>query len=172
MIFPMTKESSAASDVLKYLLRNRCGTLVVGVNKLQKQNSGMGHVNNQSYVQVPLYSFRRMLKYLCERHSIVYVEREESYTSKASFLDMDYIPTYNVDDGGAVFSGKRIRRGLYRSGNGTVVNADINAAGNILRKEYPDIFAGVDLNVFKEPRVVRFYDLYQKRNPVIRIAAV
>ena len=64
-----------------------------------------------------------------------YIEQEESYTSKASFLDLDEIPVYNPEhpytDG---FSGKRIKRGLYRSANSRVINADVNGACNILRK--------------------------------------
>jgi putative transposase len=35
------------------------------------------------------------------------------------------------------FSGKRIKRGLYRSQNGTLLNADTNGAYNILRKTDP-----------------------------------
>ncbi len=161
-----------ASDTIKWLIKNRCGTLVVGVNKLQKQKCDIGHVNNQSFVQIPMYSFRRMLRYLCERNGITYIEREESYTSKASFIDDDRIPVYNVDDGGAVFSGKRFKRGLYRSADGTVVNADINAAANILRKEFPKAFKSMDRHFIKDLSVVRFYDLYKKRDPVKRIAAV
>lgn len=160
-----------ASGIIKWLIKEHCGTLVVGVNKLQKQNSDLGRINNQAFVQIPLYSFRRMLKYLCERNGITYIEREESYTSKASFLDNDYIPTYNVDDGNAVFSGKRFKRGLYRSSDGTVVNADINAAANILRKEFPDAFNNMDRHFIKDLSVVRFYDLHKKRDPVKRIAA-
>ncbi len=64
-----------------------------------------------------------------------YIEQEESYTSKASFLDLDEIPVYKPDsDTKYTFSGKRVKRGLYRSKNGTLINADINGALNILRK--------------------------------------
>ena len=64
-----------------------------------------------------------------------YAEQEESYTSKASFLDLDEIPIYNADNPyTGTFSGRRIKRGLYRSANGTLINADVNGAANILRK--------------------------------------
>ena len=66
--------------------------------------------------------------------------REESYTSKASALDFDDIPSF--DEKGSTpkpkFSGKRIKRGLYRSAKGLLINADINAATNIGRKELGD----------------------------------
>ena len=45
-----------------------------------------------------------------------YVEQEESYTSKASFLDLDGIPVYDAEKPyTGTFSGKRIKRGLYKS---------------------------------------------------------
>ena len=63
------------------------------------------------------------------------MRQEESYTSKASFLNKDEIPTYDEHDKTLYeFSGKRIKRGLYRAGDGTVINADVNGACNILRK--------------------------------------
>ena len=162
-----------SSDIVKRLIRWQCGILVVGVNKGQKQHSGIGHVNNQSFVGVPFFTFRQMLKYLCERNGIMYVEREESYTSKASLIDGDYIPTFGVDDDRASFSGARIKRGLYRTKDNIIVNADLNGAGNILRKEYPDAFNGIaDIRgLISAPVVVRFHDLYLKRNPAKRIAA-
>ena len=109
----------------------------------------------------------------CERNGIMYVEREESYTSKASLIDGDYIPTFGVDDDRASFSGARIKRGLYRTKDNIIVNADLNGAGNILRKEYPDAFNGIaDIRgLIAAPVVVRFHDLYLKRNPAKRIAA-
>ena len=61
-----------------------------------------------------------------------YLEQEES---KASFLDLDEIPKYNADNPREYkFSGKRIKRGLYQSSDGRIINADINGAANILRK--------------------------------------
>lgn len=64
-----------------------------------------------------------------------YLEQEESYTSKASFLDLDEIPVYNADNPyTGRFSGQRMKRGLYRTLNGKLVNADVNGAANILRK--------------------------------------
>ena len=72
----------------------------------------------------------------CELHGIIYESQEESYTSKASSLDNDAIPVYGDDVTNVVFSGKRIYRGLYRSSDGILINADINGSVNILRKYF------------------------------------
>ncbi|BAZ23887.1 transposase, IS607 family protein [Kalymmatonema gypsitolerans NIES-4073] len=111
------------------------GKVVVGYNPGMKQDSHMGTRNNQNFVQVPIFALRLKLKSLCERYSITFVEQEESYTSKSSFVDGDPIPVYNalhpIEFKG---SGKRIKRGLYRTNKGWLINADINGAANILRK--------------------------------------
>ena len=62
--------------------------------------------------------------------------QEESYTSKASFFDNDVIPTYKegtiIDSKN--FSGDRVKRGLYKTKSGLLINADVNGSLNILRK--------------------------------------
>lgn len=122
-----------------HLLVNICidhcvTTLVIGYNKGQKQDINLGAVNNQKIVSIPYHKFRQKLEQLCIEHGISYISQEESYTSKASALDMDTIPTYGVDEAPTAFNGKRIHRGLYRSSDGSVLNADINGSINILRK--------------------------------------
>ena len=82
---------------------------------------------------IPLHKFRQKLQYKCELHVIKYCPQEESYTSKASCLDDDTIPTYGENET-TKFSGKRIHRGLYKSADGKVLNADINGSVNILKK--------------------------------------
>ena len=72
---------------------------------------------------------------MCKLNGLGYIEQEESYTSKASFLDGDEMPTYNADNPQEYkFSGKRVKRGLYRSAKGIEINADVNGAANILKK--------------------------------------
>ena len=95
----------------------------------------LGKKTNQQFTQISFGSLREALSNLCERYGIQYIEQEESYTSKANFLDLDEIPTYNPEQPYTrFFSGERIRRCLYRSSDGTVMNADVNGAANILRK--------------------------------------
>ena len=78
--------------------------------------------------------------YLADREGISVIEQEESYTSKASFLNKDAIPSYRKENQKYSFSGKRIKRGLYREVDGREINADLNGSANILRKAFPDVF--------------------------------
>ena len=127
--------SKACRKVLSYCLKNQIGTLVCGYNVTFQRNSNIGKVNNQNFVNIPFGKIREKFQYLCKLNGLEYVEQEESYTSKASFLDGDELPTYNADNPQQYeFSGKRVKRGLYRSAKGIEINADVNGAANILRK--------------------------------------
>lgn len=127
--------NKAARYVINHCIRAKISRLIVGSNPEWKQGINIGSQNNQNFVQIPHWSFKAKLKALCERYGITYQEQEESYTSKASFLDGDDIPTYNTDNPkNYQFSGKRIKRGLYRSSGGHLINADCNGAANIGRK--------------------------------------
>ena len=127
--------STAARRIIKYCVDNRIGNIVVGCNPTWKQSINLGSHTNQNFVQIPHGRLRDKLSYLCELYGIKYIEQEESYTSKASFLDRDEMPVYNADNPQEYeFSGKRVKRGLYRSAKGIEINADVNGAANILRK--------------------------------------
>lgn len=135
--------SKAARMIINYCINNDIGTLVVGYNETFQLGSNMGKVNNQTFVNIPYGRLRDKLEYLCQLNGITFVKQEESYTSKASFWDKDTIPVYNADNPqNYVFSGNRIHRGMYKTANGKLLNADINGALNILRKS-----SVVDLNV-------------------------
>ena len=136
--------------------------IIAGHNDGQKDKVGIGHVNNQNFVSIPFTQFLSILKYTAQEYRIAFIQREESYTSKASLLDLDDIPTYRAGDKTPhVFSGKRVKRGLYRSKNGILLNADVNGAGNIIRKQYPNAFDNMDFSyLYKTTRVVGFKDLY------------
>ena len=98
-----------------------------------------GHAHQSAFVQLPHARFIDQLVYKAKLVGIQVLLQEESYTSKASFLDNDPIPTYQADRAEQpVFSGKRIARSWYRAGDGTVLHADINGSYNILRKSNSD----------------------------------
>lgn len=137
--------NKAAKLIIDHCLRYGIGTLVIGWNEGFKTNADMGRVNNQKFVQMPLGKLKERLKQLCELHGIKYQETEESYTSKASYLDGDSLPKYGEKPLGWKASGRRIERGLYRSANGSIVNADLNGAANILRKVASNL--GLDLGL-------------------------
>ena len=143
--------------------------IIAGHNKGQKQEINMGHVNNQSFVSIPFKKFLYVLKNTAWKYGIAFIDREESYTSKASLLDFDDIPTYSKNNKEKyTFSGRRIHRGLYKSKDGTLINADVNGAGNTIRKEYPDAFKGVDMTyLYKTTKVVKYTDLYSSCNPSV-----
>ena len=127
--------SKTAKKIIDYCISNDIGTLVIGFNETFQNNSGMGKQNNQNFVNIPYGKLRLKLEYLCELNGITFVKQEESYTSKASFWDKDIIPVYNADNPQKYsFSGKRIQRGLYKTAGGTLLNADVNGALNIMRK--------------------------------------
>ena len=117
------------------------GTLVIGKNPGWKQEANMSKKNNQHFVQLPHARFIDLLTYKAQLVGIKVILQEESYTSKASFLDLDQIPVYGKDGKNKpVFSGKRLSRGMYRSKSGKMLNADINGSYNIMRKALPNVF--------------------------------
>ena len=126
---------------VKYII-GRCiqsgvTTLVIGYNKEQKQDINIGKKNDQNMCYIPHNLFRQKLSYQCELHGINYCPQEESYTSKASAIDDDPIPNYG-DSNIPKFSGIRVKRGLYKSSEGLLINADINGSINILKKHFKE----------------------------------
>ena len=106
--------------------------LVIGKNYGQKQEINIGKSNNQNFVNIPHSKLIAQLAYKCELVGIKVIESEESYTSVSSFLDSDPIPVYGDDNAKLVkFSGKRIKRGLYRSKTRKLINSDVNGSYDI-----------------------------------------
>ncbi len=133
---------TASRRLIELLVAEGIGTLCIGQNPLWKQAVHMGRRNNQNFVAVPHARFIQMLTYKAALVGIQVVITEESYTSKASFLDGDPLPVYDAQRPEApAFSGRRVKRGLYRAADGTPINADVNGAYNIIRKVAPEAFA-------------------------------
>jgi putative transposase len=135
---------TASKRIVDFLVEEGIGTVIIGKNPLWKQESSMGKRNNQNFVSIPHARFIDMLTYKAALVGIGVEVREESFTSKASFLDLDPIPDYKPNDEEEhIFSGKRIgrRNRLYRTKDGHKICADVNGAYNILRKSKPDAFA-------------------------------
>jgi putative transposase len=130
---------TASRRIIDLLVAEGIGTLCIGKNPLWKQNGRMGKRGNQNFVLVPHARFIGMLTYKAELVGIQVKITEESYTSKASFLDADPLPIYGDKDIPA-FSGRRVKRGLYRAADGRHINADVNGSYNTIRKVLPDAF--------------------------------
>lgn len=141
--------------IIDTLVANSIGTLVIGHNNGWKQDVNNGAVNNQNFVQIPFSRFINQLTYKAQLVGINVYISEESYTSKASFLDRDEIPTYDPQSKVKYkFSGRRIHRGLYRTGKKRLINADVNGSYNILRKAIPNAFSyGTGATVVQPVRV-------------------
>ncbi len=126
--------NKTARLIINHCLKYEIGTVVFGWNKGQKQSIKLGAKTNQKFVQIPTARLKNRIEQLCNLYGLQFVETEESYTSKASFLDDDFLPIYGEKPDNWEPSGKRIKRGLYQSAAGYLINADANGAANILRK--------------------------------------
>lgn len=125
--------------VTEWAVRNQVDLVVIGHNVYQKQRIRIGKINNQNFVQIPFQIFAGMLKYKLNEKGIAFLETEEAYTSQADYLERDPIPAYRKGKKKPEMSGERIRRGVYRHKDGTISNADINGAANIMRKVFPNV---------------------------------
>ena len=138
----------ASHFIIERLLEHGIGTLVIGKNPGWKQKIELGKVNNQNFVSIHHARFISMLKYKAEMFGIEVIIREESHTSRCSFLDLEPIERREV------YQGCRVKRGLFRASNGRIINADINAAANIIRKAIPNAFAdGIEAVVVRPLRI-------------------
>ena len=152
--------NKAARLVINHCLEYGIGRIVFGWNKRQKDRIDIGAKNNQKFVQIPTAKLKKRISQLCELYSIEFIETEESYTSQASFLDNDFLPTIGEKPESWKPSGKRIKRGLYQTQNGLLVNADINGAANILRKVATTLkfsFEGVSSGTLIMPLRIHFW---------------
>ncbi len=136
--------NKAARRIINFCLEHGIDTLVCGRNKRQKDGINLGSKTNQEFVQIPHYKLVSRLQQLCLIHGIRFEETEESYTSQASFFDEDSLPIFGEKPEGWAASGKRVMRGLYRTAQGWLINADANGAANIMRKVSTRL--GIDLS--------------------------
>ena len=121
-----------SKNVIKYCKENDIGTVVIGYNEAWKQKCNIGRVNNQKFVQIPFHKLFQQIAYKGKVIGIDVVLIDESYTSKCSFLDGEEIKKHSK------YAGKRVKRGLFKSHNGTIINADVNAGYNIMKKAFPN----------------------------------
>jgi IS605 OrfB family transposase len=136
--------NKAAKLAVNHCIKHGLGTLVIGWNQGIKTESDMGKRENQKFVQMPLAKLKSRISQLCEKHGIRFVETEEANTSAASYLDGDSLPEHGLKPDGWKASGRRSPRGLYKTADKSKVNADLQAAANILRKVAGNL--GIDLS--------------------------
>ncbi|MHA1946491.1 MAG: RNA-guided endonuclease InsQ/TnpB family protein [Candidatus Hodarchaeales archaeon] len=114
--------------LIDYCVLNDIGTMVIGYNPEWKQNCRIGKTNTQNFVTIPYYKLVQQLIYKADEQGIKVIKQEESHSSKCSFLDNEPIEHHDK------YLGKRISRGLFKSKQGYIINADVNGAYNILKK--------------------------------------
>ena len=118
--------------IVRTLVNNGIGNIVVGYNRGWKDSIRISKRNNQTFVFIPYYKMLNMLKYKCELAGINVLVNEESYTSKCDSLALESVEKHES------YLGKRVKRGLFQSSIGKLLNADVNGALNILRKVVGD----------------------------------
>ena len=138
----------ASRILVNQLVSNDISTIVIGHNKEWKQDINIGKQNNQKFVQIPFNTFMYMITYKAQMKGIKVIQREESYTSKCSFMDNEEICKHEK------YKGNRIKRGLYKTQTGRLINADLNGALNILKKEISNAFDGYGIEVCSTPIVL------------------
>jgi putative transposase len=145
--------NKAARYIVNFCISRKIGTIVVGYNPTLKKEINLGKCNNQRFTQIPIFTLRSKLESLCARYGLNYIEQEESYTSRASSLDRDVLPVYNADNpANPKFSGRRIKRGLYKTKSGHLINADANGSLNIgLKSSYKEVFLRVSRVCLTQP---------------------
>ena len=123
----------ASHMLVNQLVSMGVSTLIIGKNTGMKQDINIGKKNNQNFVMVPIMKFANIINYKCQLEGIKVVFHEESYTSKCSFFDKESIRKHDV------YMGKRIKRGLFKTATGRLINADVNGAYNIMKKAIPNV---------------------------------
>jgi IS605 OrfB family transposase len=125
--------------IIENCAKHNIGTIVIGKNDGWKTGIKLGKKTNQNFQSVPFCNLLQKIQYKANALGIDVIFTEESYTSQASFLDRDEIPVWEKGQKNEQsFSGTRIERGLYRSAEGALLNADANGSANIGRKVFPN----------------------------------
>lgn len=123
----------ASKKVVEYCKENKVTVLTIGKNNGWKTSAHLGKKNNQNFVQIPFNQFIQMIEYKAQLAGISCRLVEEAYTSKCSFIDDEEIGFHRT------YKGDRIKRGLFKSSDGTTINADVNGSFNILKKAIPEL---------------------------------
>ncbi|MBQ3420368.1 MAG: transposase, partial [Romboutsia sp.] len=157
----------ASKQIVDLALCYNIDKVIVGYNSSWKDDVKMHKDDKQTFINIPFATFLNMLEYKLNAEGIHFETFEESYTSKASFLDGDTIPDYGDKDI-PKFSGKRVKRGLYVSKNGITLNADVNGACNILRKHF-DKDVKINHKILSNIKKINITNGRKKTKPVLNI---
>lgn len=136
---------NTSKKLIDYAIENNTSEIAIGYNKGWKQEINLGNKTNQSFTQIPFLTLLQQIQYKAELKGITVLLNEESYTSKCSALDMEPIQKHNG------YLGKRVKRGLFQSKQGKLINADVNGSINIGRKVFGDAFGLSNIGCVVQP---------------------
>jgi putative transposase len=143
--------NKSSKFLIDWCLENELNTIIIGYNEFWKTEINIGKKNNQNFVNIPFHKLAWMIEYKARKVGLNVIKHEESYTSKCSFLDLEDIKKHEV------YKGKRIKRGLFKSSNGRLINSDVNGSLNILRKAVPKVFSDGIEDVAVHPKRVKSF---------------
>lgn len=135
----------ASKSIINYCDGLDITLIVIGLNKTWKQKSNLIKSANQNFISIPYDKLINMITYKANEKGIKVITYEESYTSGCSFLDMEEICKNTYD------KSRRIKRGLFKSNNGQLINSDVNGSYNIIRKVVPNAFSNGIEGVYLHP---------------------
>lgn len=142
--------------IVDYCVCNRIDNLVVGLNETWKQEVNLGNRINQNFIFLPYDMIIKQLEYKCQENGIRLIKTEESYTSGTSVLDNELPIKENYD------KKRRIKRGLFKSNEGVLINSDVNGSMQILKKVNPNAFNSHGLEGSLNPIVIKnIFDCYK-----------
>jgi putative transposase len=116
------KNHKISRHIIDYCIANNIGRIIVGKNENWKQNLNLGKKTNQKFTQVPHAKLIDKIAYKAKLVNIVFETTEESYTSKIDHLAGEAMKKQDQ------YLGKRVKRGLFQSSIGKLLNADVNGA--------------------------------------------
>ena len=113
----------ASKMIVDLAIKNNCSKIVIGNFKGIKNGN-----KAKLFVKIPHARLIELIKYKAKQAGIYVIMINESYTSGCSCLDGEIVGknAYNKK--------RRISRGMFRSNQSILINADVNGAYNILYK--------------------------------------
>lgn len=118
----------ASRYIVNYCKDNNISKIIIGYNKGWKNEVNMSKKTNQKFVEIPYRNLIDKIQYKANEIGIEVIEVEESYTSGTSFLDFEKPTKDNYN------KSRRVKRGLFKSNEGHLINADVNGSYQITKK--------------------------------------
>ena len=127
----------ASTLIINKALQENVKLIIIGYNKGWKNEINLGKTT-EKFMSIPHLKLVEYIEYKAKIYGIKTVRQEESYTSKCDALALESVKKHQT------YLGKRIKRGLFQSNIGKLINADVNGALNIMRKYFKTIRVSCD----------------------------